>query len=345
MRTTDVYVAGVGGFLPEVVSADTAVAEGRYSTEEIERYGLTGAAVAGELPAPDMALAAARQALERSGLTAEEIDTLLYVTVWHQGPDGWCPQAYLQRHLLGGDCLAAEIRQGCNGVFGALELAAARLLAGREGRGALIAAADNFGTPLVDRWRANPGFVLGDGASSLVLSNRDGFARLRSVATRTVPEMEQLHRGTEPLFPPGATTGGQLDFGSRAGAFFASPDRPADAGLRLFKAQEELIGQSLEEAGVKLADITRVAYMNTERDMVEDRLLRPLGLPLERSTWDYGRGIGHIAASDQVLSFEHLLATGALRPGDHLLAIGIGPGVGIGSAVIEILRTPDWQTR
>jgi 3-oxoacyl-[acyl-carrier-protein] synthase III len=342
VRTTDVYVAGVGTVVPEVVSAETAVAEGRYTTEEIERYGLTGAAVAGDRPAPEMALSAARQALERSGLTPREIDTLLYVSVWHQGPDGWCPQAYLQRHLLGGDCLAAEIRQGCNGVFGALELAAARLRAGEKGRGALIAAADNFGTPMVDRWRANPGFVLGDGASSLVLSNRDGFARLLSVATRTVPEMEQLHRGTDPLFPPSATTGGPLDFGSRAAAFFSSPDRPADAGLRLFKAQEELIGQSLEEAGVKLADITRIAYMNTERAMIEDRLLGLMGLPLEKSTWDFGRGIGHLAASDQIVSLDHLPTTGALRPGDHLLAVGIGPGVGIGSAVIEIRHTPDW---
>lgn len=342
MRTTDTYVAGIGTYLPEIVSAETAVAEGRYSTEEIARYGLTGAAVAGDLPAPQMALTAARQALGRSGLTAEEIDTLLYVTVWHQGPDGWCPQAYLQRHLLGGDCLAAELRQGCNGVFGALELAAARLQVGGRERGALIAAADNFGTPLVDRWHANPGFILGDGASSLVLSNRDGFARLLSVATRTVPEMEELHRGAEELFPPGATTGARLDFGARAEAFFTSPDRPSDAGLRLFKAQEELIGQSLEEAGLAAADVTRVAYMNTERAMVEERLLGPLGLPMEKSTWDFGRGIGHISASDQVLSFDHLLTTGHLQPGDHLLAIGIGPGVGIGSAVFQILRTPKW---
>ncbi|WP_030769002.1 MULTISPECIES: ketoacyl-ACP synthase III family protein [unclassified Streptomyces] len=342
MRTGNVYIAGVGVHLPAAVGATTAVDEGAYSAEEIERYGLTAVTVAGDVPAPEMALSAARQALARSGLPPADIDTLLYVSVWHQGPEGWCPQSYLQRHLLGGDCLAAEIRQGCNGVFGALELASARLESGAPGRGALIAAADNFGTPGVDRWRANPGFLLGDGGSALVLSNRDGFARLLSVGTRTVPELEELHRSGAPMFPPGATTGEQLDFGTRAARFFRSGDMPPDGGLRLLKAQEELVGACLEEAGLRTSDITRVAYMNTERAMTEERLLAPLGLTLEQSTWEFGRAVGHVSASDQVISFDHLLTTGGLRAGDRLLALGVGPGVGIGCAVIEVRETPRW---
>src|SRR5580658_7101561 len=126
----DLYIAGVGVHLPEIVEAATIAQNGWASASEMERYGITGCAVAGDVPAPELALRAARQAVRRAGVEPTDIDTVLYASTWHQGPDGWNPHSYIQRHLTGGDCLAVEIRQGCNGALSALELAAARISAG-----------------------------------------------------------------------------------------------------------------------------------------------------------------------------------------------------------------------
>ncbi|WP_378789760.1 ketoacyl-ACP synthase III family protein [Nonomuraea fastidiosa] len=134
MRYADTYIAGVGAFVPRtVVSVEKAVAKGWYPAEEADLHQLAGAAVAGDLPAPEMALHAARSALKRSGRAPGDLGLLLYASTWHQGPDGWPPHSYLQRHLVGGDALATEIRQGCNGMFIAMELAAGHLKAGRAG--------------------------------------------------------------------------------------------------------------------------------------------------------------------------------------------------------------------
>jgi 3-oxoacyl-[acyl-carrier-protein] synthase III len=341
MRTRDIFLTGLGVHLPDIVSVESAVEQGLYEAEEASRTGLLGAAVAGAVPAPELALAATKQALARSGQDPAGLDLLLYVDVYHSGPDGWCPQSYLQRHAVGGDLLAAGLRQGCNGVFGALELAASYLRAGPERGAALIAAADNLGSPLLDRWHCSPGFIMGDAGSAVILSRQPGFARLLSVNSVAIPELEEVHRGTEPLYPPGATVGRPLDFGARQRQF-ATGGAPRDAGINMIKTQAELIATTLDEAGIELSDVTRVLFSHGSREVVEDRMMAPLGLPLSLSTWEFGRRVGHLGASDQMSSLDHLLTAGDLAVGDHLLLAGLGPGVGIAAAVIEIVEQPSW---
>lgn len=342
MRVNDIHLSGLGTVLPEIVDVAQAVADGRYGADQADRTGLRGAAVAGDRPAPEMALAAARQLVERTGADPARIDLLCYVDAYHSGPDGWFPHSYLQANLVGGDVLAMGIRQGCNGVFGALELAVGQLNAGSPHGAALVVAADNLTSPLVDRWQClRPEFILGDGASAVLLTREPGFARLRSISSVTVTELEGLHRGDEPLHPPGATLGRPLDFATRFAAFTAK-GTAMDAGLAMVKARGELLERVLAEAGTEIGEITRVLCNHGSREYVEDGLLSVLGLPLERSGWSFGAGVGHLGASDQLMSLDHLLSSGELGPGDLALLVGIGPGVTIAAAVLEILATPAW---
>ena len=353
MRTPNISIRGIGVFIPEIMSIEQAIAQGQYPAEEAELHELAGAAVAGDIPAPEMALRAARSALERCGQRPDELDLLLYADSWHQGPDGWQPQYYLQHHLVGGNMLAVEVRQGCNGMFSAMELAAAYLRGapGPDGsdstQTALLVAADNFGTPLFDRWRAGPGYVAGDAACAVVLANGPGFAQLLSVGSAAVAEAEQMHRGDKPLFPPGPTVGDSLDF-AVCNAQFRHRARTEGSGtaalFRIHQLTLEVVDQTLAEAGVGIADITRVAYMNYSREIVEQRCMVALGLPMSKSTWQFGRELGHLGASDQIVSLDHLLGSGTLSPGDHVLMLGVGPGVTVSCAVVKIMAEAPWCT-
>ena len=339
----DVFLKGLGVFLPGTVGVEQAVAEGRYAAEDVELHELAGAAVAGDVPAPEMALWAARQAFSRCGHPPEDVDLLLYADSWHQGPDGWQPQYHLQRHLVGGRPLAVEVRHGCNGMFSALELAAAYL--GRPDRTtALVVAADNFGTPLIDRWAFGPGYIAGDGASAVLLSSESGFARLAAVRTAAVPAAEEVHRSGEPLFPPGPTLGRTLDFSGRAADFNrrARGEGGTTVWLQVHQTLLDVVAGVLADAGIDTDEVTRVAFMNYSREIVEHRGVLALGLPMSRSTWDFGRTVGHLGASDQVVSLDHLLTAGELGPGDHMLLVGVGPGVTVSGAVVEVLDTPPW---
>ncbi|GAA3620441.1 ketoacyl-ACP synthase III family protein [Nonomuraea rosea] len=345
METADMYISGVGSYLPATVDVGHAVAAGWYPAEEVELHRLAAVAVAGDVPPPEMALRAARSAVARSGRSPTDLDLLLYVSTWHQGPEGWPPQAYVQRHLVGDGVLSTQLKQGCNGMFAALELAASYLRAAPGREAALLVAADNYGTPLVDRWRMLPGAVAGDAGSALVLDTEPGFARLASVCTMSVSQAEEMHRCAEPLFPPGITEGRTVDFAAHNDVFRRRAVVEGDGTGVLVTLDErmvEVIDRALSEAGIKPHDVTRVACMNTSQEIADQICEHRLGIPASRSAWEFGRTIGHCGASDQILALEHLVRGGALGPGDHLLMFGFGPGVTISGAVVEVLESPVW---
>ncbi|MDG4827787.1 ketoacyl-ACP synthase III family protein [Solwaraspora sp. WMMD1047] len=343
----EIFIGGVGSVVPPLVSIETAIEQGLCPPDKAELHELGGAAVAGDRPAPELALAAAQDALKRHGSGGDNLGLLLYVDVWHQGPDGWLPHYYLQRHLTGGEVLALEVRQGCNGMFNALELAAGYLRGDPRRRDILIVAAENFGTPLIDRWRTGPNLIMGDGASALVLTAQPSFAQLMAVESVTIAAGEELHRRGEEFFPPGVTTGRQVDFAARTDAFveLTMADEELWAIWAMINQQlVEVVERACATAGIGIDDITRVAFTNLGRESVEERCMGALGIPMSRSTWTHGRDIGHVGASDQVIALDHLLATGELRPGDHLLMAGVGPGVTVSCALVRITDTPPWTS-
>jgi 3-oxoacyl-[acyl-carrier-protein] synthase-3 len=348
---TDLYISGLGTYVPETLSVASAVEQGLYPKEKAERDGWVGASVAGEVPAPEMALQAAQEAFKRADLDPQSVDLLLYADCWHQGPDGWQPQYYLQHHLVGGDVLAVELRHGCAGLFSGFQLAASYLAADPARTGALLVSSDNVGTPLIDRWNLGPGFIAGDGAAAAVLTKEPGFARLLSVTSTSMPAFEEVHRAGEPLFPPGITVGRTVDYDQRLAAF--RRQKLAEGGtaesmngaLAFEQRARGCLAQTLAEAGIELTDVTRVATTNSSREEVEDRFMGPLKLPVEMSTWDFGRTVGHLGAADQLVSIDHLLTTGQLGAGDHVLMLSLAPGITFSCAVVQIVSVPSWAGR
>lgn len=346
MRTPDIFISGLGVYLPETVSVASAVEQGLYSAEDAEEHGWTGVAVAADIPAPEMALQASQEALKRASQDPQALDLLLYADCWHQGPDGWQPQFYLQHHLVGGDLLAVEVKHGCGGVFSSLELAASYLAADAQREAALIVASDNFGTPLVDRWSLGPGIVAGDGAAAVVVTKRGGFARLLSICTTSFPLMEELHRAGEPLFPPGITASKGLDFTARINAFrrkqLAEGVAGPDVVIAYQKMTRDCLERTLSEAQVDIGDIAKVAITNSAREEAAEQFMGPLKLPLSQCTWEFGRTVGHMGAADHLVGIDHLLSSGQIGAGDHVLMLSIAPGITYSCAVIKILEMPPW---
>ncbi|GIH97211.1 ketoacyl-ACP synthase III family protein [Planobispora siamensis] len=350
MKVDGVHIAGIGTYIPESFSAARAVELGMYDREEHMRAGWSGAAVAGRTPAPDMAVRAGRQALARSGHDASEVGLLLHATFYHQGPDGWSPHHYVQRHTIGGHVPAFEIRQTCNGMLGAMELAACYLTAGGgDHTAALITGADNFGAPLVDRWRyaegavTNRGTIFGDAGTAVVLSRRGGFARLRAVVSASLPDMEEMYRGDMPLFPPGCTVGRPMAIGARIAEFAAR--RPAEfdrAKERLTLARAEVARRALAEAGIGPQDVARATHVFSGGEAYVRSVLEPLGIDPARGVLEFGRGVGHLGVNDQIAGLAHLLETGAVGPGDHVLLLGNGVGVALSCVVVEIVEPVGW---
>jgi 3-oxoacyl-[acyl-carrier-protein] synthase-3 len=336
VRFDSVYLAGVGSRLPERVSTERAVAEGWYDGDDRRRSGMQAVAV-GEIAAPDLAVAAAETALRRAGHDGDQFGAVLHSATYHQGPDGWSAPHYILRRTLNRPIGALEIRQGCVGMLAGLELAAHRLLAEPQTDAVLITAADNFSVPLVDRWRASRLFLLADGGAAAVVSRHAGFARLLCVESVSNPELEELHRCGEPLFPPGVTLGRPLDFEARTAAWREASTRASAPPIgHLGDMVAETVKRALERAQLSWEDVTRVSHTGYARGALDAIVLDPLDLDEERGTFEIARHIGHVGAADPVIGLEALWVSEEVGAGDHVLLLAAGPGVQVACAAVEI---------
>lgn len=356
MRPPALFLAGLAAYLPPVTTVDEAVARGWYDRESRQQNGWTGAAVAGDLPPAEMALRASRVALARSGLDPAEVAILLYASCNPQGPHLWCPQHYVERQLIGRDIPAIELRQGCTGMLNAIDLAAGYLaIPGRTA--ALVTGADNYGfDPAVGpdplfRWQyahnATTGraSIFGDAAAAAVLSNRTGFAQVLAIVASSLSNLEEAYRGAEPLFPPSYGEDRPTRLGDRVRDHARLHPEPGATGFdRLRQARTDLAVQVLAEAGVSPDRVTRVLHVHSGTDQYIKDILAPLGIDPGRGMLEFGRGIGHLGASDQLAGLDHLVTSGQVGPGDHVLMISNGTGASLCCAVLAVLDRPDWST-
>ncbi len=341
MKAHDIWLVGIGVYVPpaqEISLADAAsdgTCSGRTGADQIARVS-----VAGDMSAPDMALHAARRAFASSSAGPADVSLLLYADVWHQGPDGWGPHSYLQRHLGLDHSLAVELRAGCTGAFSAVELAVSHLQQRSPADVALVVSSDNFGTKLVDRWCMGPfQGAVGDGAAAILLSRRPGFARVLSIAGTTFSEMEAAHRDGEPLFPPPVTEGRYMDLGTRAAKFQARAMRHGRWVNFLMGHRDRSVGvveEALADAGAGRRDVSRV-LIHSMPEPTAATYLESLGYVLDQSSWSFAETLGHVGASDHVLALHHLLVTGQLAPADRVLLTGFSPGVTYKAMVLEIV--------
>ncbi|GAB3013429.1 ketoacyl-ACP synthase III [Streptomyces pseudoechinosporeus] len=336
------YIAATGSRLPPPVPTEDAVADGRCSAALARTTGSLAVAVAGDdESAPQMAVRAARSALERAGTTPGDIDLVLHASFFHQGHDLWAPASYVQREAVGNNCPAMEVGQVSNGGMAALELASAYLAVDPGRSAALITTGDKFCPPGFDRWHSDPGTVYADGGTALVLSRRGGFARIRSLVTVSVPELEGMHRGDDPFAQEPFSHRPRVDLEACKRAFLAKTG-VSYAVSRVAAAQETAVKQALAEAELDLGDITRIVLPHLGRRRLQAAYFGPFGIDPERTTWPWSRQVGHLGAGDPIAGLDHLAATGALDRGDTCLLVSVGAGFSWSCAVLDIRERPRW---
>jgi 3-oxoacyl-[acyl-carrier-protein] synthase-3 len=343
MKVNDVYIAGIGTAETDLINTADAVERGWYDAQDRERGQLVSISVAGATPAPDLAVQAARHAMDRSGHTPEEIDALFHTSVHPQGPDGWSAQHYINRNAVNQPVTSVEIRNGCVGFFSSLHLAAAHLNATTLNRPAvLMTAADNFGTPSANRWKAAPKiFVLADGGGAVVVSRRTGFARLLAIDSVSDPELEIRHRAGESLFPPGPTVGGTLNFAQRIErSTRLAAQNPIESMIGQGSLVIETAERTLKDADTTLDEITRVVHDGYTRVALQDMFLDPLGIEEKRGIWDFTRTVGHAGPVDQIRGLEYLWASSEVVVGDKVMLISDAPGMEAACAILEIIAEP-----
>lgn len=335
MPAKEVFVSGVGLHLPSAMPAEEAVRQGLTDEWTVRRTRMRSVCVGTEA-GPQMAVRAAREALRHADAGPQDIDLVLHASSYFQGYDLWAPASYVQREAVGNTCLSLAVEQLSNGGMAAFELAVAYLRADARRHSALVTTGDRFCLPGIDRWTSDPGTVLGDGGTAIVLSTEDGFALLRALVTVSDPTLEKMGRGDDPFAATPLETRTPVSV-EEPRARLVKEMGMSELIDRLHTGQRTAFEQALREADVKQEDLDWTVLPHLGRAKMDFQFFSALDLDPERTTWPWGSGVGHLGAGDMFAGLTHLTRTGALRPGQTGALVSAGGGFAWTVAVLEIL--------
>ena len=307
-----------------------AIADGRYDDELASAHEYRSVSSAPDTPPVEMAARAATLALERSTVDKAAIVLHAHASSTPQGPDDVVPAAYVQGKTLPQGVFTVDVQQSCNGALAALELAAAYVTTAGTGTAALVTTAERHGGPGVNRYDLDPGSVDGDGATAVVLRNGPGPLRLRSTVVRS----DGRFTTTTPLDP--------ADLADRRAILMAQRKRLLPMLDSMASLQRESVTTALADAEAEPGDVARWVFPNIGANMVDAEFRKSLGIDVARTTWDWGRTVGHLGAGNQFGGLTYLMETGAVRPGDLIALCGNGTGFSYGCAVLEVIEPPAW---
>ncbi|GID33078.1 ketoacyl-ACP synthase III family protein [Paractinoplanes brasiliensis] len=348
MQWNDVYISSSAAHLgSEIEDVRDAVADGRYDADECAADGYLHVRVARDESPADMGVAAARLALRRATPSDVPFALVVHGGIGGQGLYYWPVASYIQDRTVGGSATALEVRQASNSGMAALEVAAAYLLTKPAPVAALITTADCYQLPHFDRYRSEKGQPRGDGASALVLTRGAGrgVARLLSTASIGDARHERLYRGDQPWESHPGANGWPVDLRGRSRDYLSGGADIGDIVRTVAANQQRVMNEALKDSGTALDQVARFVFPNTGLTLVDwDARRRDHGLDVARSTWEWGRHVGHMGGGDQVAGLTHLLESRAVGPGDRVVLTGIGAGFSFSAAVLEVLEQPEWSS-
>jgi 3-oxoacyl-[acyl-carrier-protein] synthase III len=315
-----VSITGLGTYTPERVLTNDELAGLVDTSDEwiMERTGIKERRIAApEQAMTDLALPAARIALERAGVRPTELDLIIVATVT---PDMMFPTtgSLLGDLLPAPDAAAYDLLAGCTGFVYALAQAHSMVSAGLAKK-ALVVGGDVL-SKILD-WTDRSTIVLfGDGAGAVVLERVEdgGFLGF---------ELGADGGGGQHLWLPGS--------GSRT---FEDPDRLVKMnGREVFKFATRVMVSSaealLDEVGRTIDDVD-VYVPHQANTRIIDYAAKKLGIPEDRVVVNVEK-YGNTSSGSIPLALADAEAQGRLEPGSTVLMTGMGAGLTWGSALME----------
>ena len=318
-------ITGIGAFAPERVLTNEDL-EGMIETSDEwirERTGIKERRIAApDQAASDLALPACRQALERAGVRAEELDLLVVGTCT---PDMVFPTtASLVADKLGArDAAAYDLLAGCTGFLYALAQAYGALAGGLAER-ALVVGSEALSK--ITNWHDRGTCILfGDGAGAAVL--------------------EPVEDGGFLAFELGADGSGGEDLkvpagGSRAPASAETVERDLHFiqmnGAEVYRFATRVMVASAEKvlakAGRGVDDVDLYVPHQANKRII-DHAARNLGLPHEKVFVNIER-FGNTSSASIPLCLVEAEEAGVLTGGANVLLSAVGAGLTWGSALV-----------
>jgi 3-oxoacyl-[acyl-carrier-protein] synthase-3 len=265
----------------------------------------------------DLAVAAARHALEAAGRRADEIDLIIVAT---STPDMVFPSTacIVQAKLGAPGCQAFDLQAVCSGFVYALTVADSMIRSGAATR-ALVIGAEIF-SRILDFDDRTTCVLFGDGAGAVVLEASATPGILAS-------ELHADGRHVGILCVPGTVAGGKVT---------GEPLLRMD-GQAVFKLAVGVLESAaravLEKAGRRTEDVDWLIPHQANIRIMQGTA-RKLKLPADRLVVTVDEH-GNTSAASIPLALDHAVRSGRVRPGDTVMLEGVGGGFTWGAVLLD----------
>lgn len=316
-------VAGTGSYLPERVVTNAELERVVETSDQwiFERSGIRERRIAAaHETSTDLALPAARAALEMAGLQPSDIDLIVVATCT---PEKVFPStACLVQERLGvGECPAFDVQAACAGFMYALSTADSMIRTGAVRRALVI------GTETMSRiidWTDRTTCVLfADGAGALVLEASDD------------PGVLSTHLHADGQYKDLLCVPGWV-----SNDYSTAPEHPPYmemAGSEVFRVAVEKLGAAIEETlaanGLQQHEIDWLVPHQANVRIIS-AIARRLSLPLEQVVITIAEH-GNTSAASVPLALDVAVRAGRVRRGQLLILEAFGGGFAWGSALVR----------
>ncbi|MET0518802.1 MAG: beta-ketoacyl-ACP synthase III [Burkholderiaceae bacterium] len=318
-------ILGTGSYLPpkRLSNADLAAqlaADGVETSDDwiVERTGIRARHFAEpDVASSDLALPAARAALEAAGITAEQIDLIIVAT---STPDMVFPSTatLLQQKLGVHGCPAFDLQAVCSGFVYALTVADSMIKSGAASK-ALVVGAEVF-SRILDFKDRTTCVLFGDGAGAVVLGASDTPGLLAS-------ELHADGRHIDILCTPGTVSGGKV---------IGDPLLKMD-GQAVFKLAvgvlDKVARAVLEKAGRTEADIDWLIPHQANIRIMQGTA-KKLKMSMDKLIVTVDEH-GNTSAASIPLALDVAVRSGKVKAGDTVMLEGVGGGFTWGAVLLD----------
>jgi 3-oxoacyl-[acyl-carrier-protein] synthase-3 len=322
-------ILGTGHYLPERVLSNVDVEKMVDTSDEwiSSRTGIKERHIAREGEATsDMAIAAAKHAIEMAGIEAKQLDMIIVATI---SPDMQMPSTamFVQRAIgARSDCPGFDIAAACAGFVYNMSLADA-MIRTRQAKYVLIIGAEMI-TRYVDWSDRNTCVLFGDGAGAAVLGpSEDGERGILS--THIYADGGQA----ESLWIPGGGT----KYPMSHEIIDTNQHRVKMVGKDVFKFAVKAMSAAAETAltsnGMTIADVDWMIPHQANLRIIEGVVQRT-GMPMERTIVNIANTANTSSAS-VAIALDQAVRQGKIKPGQNVLFAALGGGIAWGSALVR----------
>ena len=319
-------ITGTGSFLPPKRLTNDALAarlalDGIETSDQwiVERTGIRARHFAEpDVGSSDLAVEAARRALEAADVDAASIDLIIVAT---STPDMVFPStACLVQQKLGvAGCAAFDVQAVCSGFVYALTIADSMIRTGAA-RKALVIGAEVF-SRILDFKDRGTCVLFGDGAGAVVLEASDTPGILAS-------ELHADGRHVDILCVPGHVSGGNV-----LGDPLLKMDGPAVFKLAV-GVLYDVAKSVLDKAGRSEAQLDWLIPHQANIRILQSTAKR-LKLPLAKLIVTVDQH-GNTSAASIPLALDESVRSGKIKRGESVLLEGVGGGFTWGAVLLDL---------